>query len=138
MLLRARANGYIDKRRYQGRYCVSDERYISDGTEPANCDICGRPAELISEENYFFKLSAFQGRLLELYEKHPEFVQPDFRRNEVLSFVPKSGIGTIGEFVPATLVLIFEHFAPVRPLTGNVNVSDAACDAESLTPTLKE
>ncbi|MBZ5543703.1 MAG: methionine--tRNA ligase, partial [Acidobacteriia bacterium] len=94
MLLRARANGYIDKRRYQGRYCVSDERYISDGTEPANCDICGRPAELISEENYFFKLSAFQGRLLELYEKHPEFVQPDFRRNEVLSFV-KSGLRDI-------------------------------------------
>ena len=94
MLLRARANGYIDKRRYEGRYCVSDERYISDGTEPAACDICGRPAELISEENYFFKLSVFQDRLLELYEKHPEFVQPDFRRNEVTSFV-KSGLRDI-------------------------------------------
>jgi len=94
MLLRARANGYIDKRRYEGRYCVSDERYISDGTEPANCDICGRPAELISEENYFFRLSAFQERLLGLYEKHPEFVQPDFRRNEVMSFV-KGGLRDI-------------------------------------------
>jgi len=94
MLLRARANGYIDKRRYEGRYCVSDERYISDGTEPANCDICGRPAELISEENYFFKLSAFQERLLEHYETHPEFVQPDFRRNEVMSFV-KGGLRDI-------------------------------------------
>jgi methionyl-tRNA synthetase len=94
ILLRARANGYIDKRRYEGRYCVSDERYISDGTEPADCDICGRPAELISEENYFFRLSAFQDRLLELYEKHPEFVLPDFRRNEVLSFV-KSGLRDI-------------------------------------------
>ena len=94
MLLRARANGYIDKRRYEGRYCVSDERYISDGTEPADCDICGRPAELISEENYFFKLSAFQDRLLEHYEKHPEFVLPDFRRNEVVSFV-KSGLRDI-------------------------------------------
>jgi methionyl-tRNA synthetase len=86
--------GVIYKKTYEGRYCVSDERYISDGTEPANCDICGRPAELISEENYFFKLSAFQDRLLELYEKHPEFVQPDFRRNEVLSFV-KSGLRDI-------------------------------------------
>ncbi len=94
MLLRARANGYIDKRRYEGRYCVSDERYISDGTEPADCDICGRPAELISEENYFFKLSAFQDRLLEHYERHPEFVLPDFRRNEVVSFV-KSGLRDI-------------------------------------------
>lgn len=94
MLVRAREAGYIGKRRYEGRYCVSDERYISDGTEPANCDICGRPAELISEENYFFKLSAFQDRLLAHYERHPEFVQPDFRRNEVMSFV-KSGLRDI-------------------------------------------
>ncbi len=63
LLVRARDRGYVVKRRYEGRYCVSDERYISEGTEPVNCDICGRPAELISEENYFFKLSAFQDRL---------------------------------------------------------------------------
>jgi methionyl-tRNA synthetase len=94
MLIRAREHGYIDKRRYEGRYCVSDERYISDSTDPADCDICGRPAELISEENYFFKLSAFQQRLLDLYENSPEFVQPDFRRNEVISFV-KSGLRDI-------------------------------------------
>ena len=94
MLIRARHKGYIDKRRYEGRYCVSDERYISDGAEPANCDICGRPAELISEENHFFRLSAFQDRLLELYDTHPEFVQPDFRRNEVVSFV-RSGLRDI-------------------------------------------
>ncbi len=86
--------GVIYKGTYQGRYCVSDERYVSDGTDPANCDICGRPAELINEQNYFFKLSAFQDRLLELYDKHPEFVQPDFRRNEVVSFV-KSGLRDI-------------------------------------------
>jgi methionyl-tRNA synthetase len=86
--------GVIYKGTYQGRYCVSDERYVSDGTDPANCDICGRPAELINEQNYFFKLSAFQDRLLELYDKQPEFVQPDFRRNEVISFV-KSGLRDI-------------------------------------------
>jgi methionyl-tRNA synthetase len=86
--------GVIYKGQYQGRYCVWDERYIADGSEPLNCDICGRPAELISEENYFFKLSAFQDRLLELYEKHPEFVQPNYRRNEVKSFV-KSGLRDI-------------------------------------------
>ena len=94
MLIRAREHGYIEKRRYEGRYCVYDERYISDGTEPVNCDICGRPAELISEENYFFKLSAFDERLLDLYEKNPGFVQPVFRRNEVVSFV-KSGLRDI-------------------------------------------
>jgi methionyl-tRNA synthetase len=84
----------IYKRKYEGRYCIHDERYVSDNTEPANCDICGRPAELISEENYFFRLSAFQERLLKLYEDHPEFVLPDFRMNEVRSFV-KSGLRDI-------------------------------------------
>ena len=59
LLIRARENGYIFTQRYEGRYCVSDERYVSDNTDPVNCDICGRPAELISEDNYFFKLSAF-------------------------------------------------------------------------------
>jgi methionyl-tRNA synthetase len=93
-LARKNDPGVIYKGTYQGRYCVSDERYVSDGTEPANCDICGRPAELINEQNYFFRLSAFQDRLLELYEQHPEFVQPDFRRNEVTSFV-KSGLRDI-------------------------------------------
>jgi methionyl-tRNA synthetase len=84
----------IYKRQYQGRYCVSDERYISDGADPANCDICGRPAELISEENYFFRLSAFEKPLLDYYEKHPAFVQPEYRMNEVKSFV-KSGLRDI-------------------------------------------
>ena len=87
MLLRAKENGHITKRKYEGRYCVSDERYISDGAEPASCDICGRPAELISEENYFFKLSEFRGKLLDLYTERPGFVQPDYRMNEVKSFV---------------------------------------------------
>jgi methionyl-tRNA synthetase len=90
MLLRAKENGYVTKRRYEGRYCVSDERYISDGSEPVNCDICGRPAELISEENYFFKLSEFGGEdgpLMRLYKENPGFVQPDYRMNEVKSFV---------------------------------------------------
>ncbi len=94
LLIRARENGYIYSQRYEGRYCIWDERYVSDNTDPVNCDICGRPAELISEQNYFFRLSAFQERLLELYEKHPEFVQPGYRMNEVRSFV-KSGLRDI-------------------------------------------
>jgi methionyl-tRNA synthetase len=77
----------IYKSKYEGRYCIYDNAYVSDTPEPANCQICGRPAELISEENYFFRLSAYQERLLQLYDTHPEFVQPDFRRNEVKSFV---------------------------------------------------
>jgi methionyl-tRNA synthetase len=77
----------IYKAKYEGRYCIWDNLFVSDTPEPANCPICGRPAELISEENYFFRLSAFQQRLLDLYAKNPQFVQPDFRMNEVRSFV---------------------------------------------------
>ncbi len=66
----------IFKRKYEGRYCIYDNLYVSDTPEPANCQICGRPAELISEDNYFFRLSAFQDRLLKLYEDNPEFTQP--------------------------------------------------------------
>ena len=77
----------IYKSKYEGRYCIYDNLYVSDTPEAANCQICGRPAELISEENYFFRLSAYQGELLEFYKAHPEWVQPDFRFNEVKSFV---------------------------------------------------
>ena len=94
MIRQAQKAGYIAKKKYEGRYCIYDERYVSDSSAPVNCDICGRPAELISEENYFFKLSAFQDRLLKLYEDRPEFVLPDFRMNEVKSFV-KSGLRDI-------------------------------------------
>ena len=81
----------IYKAKYEGRYCIYDNLYVTDTPEPADCQICGRPAELISEENYFFKLSAYQDRLLELYKTQPQFVQPDFRLNEVRSFV-ESGL----------------------------------------------
>jgi methionyl-tRNA synthetase len=77
----------IYKKKYEGRYCIHDNLYVSDTPEAAECPICGRSAELISEENYFFRLSAYQEKLLELYRQRPEFVQPDFRLNEVRSFV---------------------------------------------------
>ena len=77
----------IFKRRYEGRYCIYDNLYISDTPEPADCPNCGRPGELVSEDNYFFRLSVYQDRLLELYAKNPQYVHPDFRFNEVKSFV---------------------------------------------------
>jgi methionyl-tRNA synthetase len=81
----------IFKRRYEGRYCIYDNAYVSDTPEPVDCPTCGRPAELVSEENYFFRLSAYQDKLLDLYRERPEFVFPDFRFNEVKSFV-ESGL----------------------------------------------
>jgi methionyl-tRNA synthetase len=77
----------IYKAKYEGRYCIYDNLYVSDTPEPADCPTCGRPAELVSEENYFFRLSSFQQKLLDLYAKHPQFVHPDYRFNEVKSFV---------------------------------------------------
>ena len=78
--------GYIYKGSYTGQYCVSDELYV-DAPPGSPCPDCGRITETVSEENYFFKLSAFERRLLELYEEHPQFIRPEARRNEVLSFV---------------------------------------------------
>ncbi len=84
---KAADHGHIYKGHYEGQYCVFDELYVDDPTPQAPCPECGRPTERIREENYFFRLSAFQDRLLEHYEKHPEFVQPESRRNEVVAFV---------------------------------------------------
>lgn len=79
--------GYIYKGKYEGLYCIPCELYVTGPTPEGNCPTCGRPPERVEEENYFFKLSAFQEKLLAHYEAHPEFIQPESRRNEVISFV---------------------------------------------------
>jgi methionyl-tRNA synthetase len=73
---------------YEGLYCVSCEAYYTeDELVDGMCPIHGRPVERMVEENYFFRLSAYADRLLEHYETHPKAVQPDTRRNEVLSLI---------------------------------------------------
>ena len=95
-------SGYLYKDNYDGWYCVPEETYFTGtqvekadelrGTPGAHlCPDCGRPLERRQEESYFFKLSAFQDRLLAHYDAHPDFVRPDFRMNEVRSFV-ESGL----------------------------------------------
>jgi methionyl-tRNA synthetase len=91
---RCRKNGYIYKGSYTGQYCIFDNLYVNDAKPGDPCPDCGRPTETVTEENFFFKLSAFQDWLLELYEKQPNFIQPDTRRNEVMSFV-KSGLSDL-------------------------------------------
>ncbi|MDR3776703.1 MAG: methionine--tRNA ligase [Terracidiphilus sp.] len=81
-----RDRGFIYKGSYTGQYCVSDELYV-DGPAGTICPDCGRVTETVSEENYFFKLSAFERKLLEFYEAHPEFMGPESTRREVISFV---------------------------------------------------
>ncbi len=82
--------GFIYKGSYSGQYCVFDELYVD--TPPGfPCPDCGRPTETVVEENYFFKLSAFENALLKLYNENPDFIRPESSRKEVVSFV-KSGL----------------------------------------------
>jgi len=90
------ANGDIYLARYGGWYSVRQEAYFDEkettvGEDGVRREPLGSPVEWNEEESYFFRLSAYQDRLLELYERDPEFVGPVERRNEVVSFV-KSGL----------------------------------------------
>ena len=82
-----RENGYVYKGHYTGLYCVYDNAFVNE-PKPGNlCPDCDRPLETVTEENYFFKLSAFQKPLLDFYKKNPYFIQPETRKNEIISFV---------------------------------------------------
>lgn len=81
--------GDIYKSQYEGQYCVPCETFV---TEKNNlCPSCGRETVLVKEDCYFFKLSAYQDKLLEFYKKNPNFVTPKERLNEVVKFV-ESGL----------------------------------------------
>ncbi|MGA2124668.1 MAG: methionine--tRNA ligase [Xanthobacteraceae bacterium] len=89
---RMAAAGDIYLSKYAGWYSVRDEAYY--GADETSLDAHGRrhgptgsPVEWVEEESYFFRLSAYQDRLLDLYRRHPDFVLPDTRMNEVASFV---------------------------------------------------
>jgi methionyl-tRNA synthetase len=88
---RIQENGHIYKGTYTGQYCVFDELYVDSVGPGAPCPECGRPTETVSEENYYFKLSAFADQLLAHYQQNPGFIRPETRRNEVIAFV-KSGL----------------------------------------------
>jgi len=93
---RMAANGDIYLGKYAGWYSVRDEAFYGenelttaeDGSKQAPT---GTPVAWVEEESYFFRLSAYQDRLLALYDEHPEFIGPETRRNEVVSFV-KGGL----------------------------------------------
>jgi methionyl-tRNA synthetase len=80
-------NGYVYKGHYTGQYCIYDNAFVNDAKPGDNCPDCGRPLETVTEENYFFKLSAFQKPLLDFYQKNPNFIQPETRKNEIVTFV---------------------------------------------------
>jgi len=80
-------NGYVYKGHYTGQYCIYDNAFVNDAKPGENCPDCGRPLETLTEQNYFFKLSAFQKPLLDFYRKNPDFIQPESRKNEIVTFV---------------------------------------------------
>lgn len=90
--------GYCYKDSYEGWYCVHEETYYAESDLEKNeegelvCPDCHRPVQKASgEENWFFKLSDFQDKLLAFYEENPDFIRPETRKNEIVTFV-KGGL----------------------------------------------
>ncbi len=80
--------GFVYKDTYQGWYSTSDETFYRDtDVVDGRSKETGKPVVRVSEENYFFKLSQFGDRLLQYYEENPGFLQPEFRKNEVVGFI---------------------------------------------------
>ena len=87
-------NGDIYKGEYKGLYCTPCESFWTESQldENGNCPDCHREVHEVSEEAYFFKLSKYQDKLIEYYEKHPDFIQPESRKNEMLNNFIKPGL----------------------------------------------
>ena len=82
---------YLDE--YEGWYCTPCESFFTDRqVEDGNCPDCGRPVEKVKEESYFFKMSKYADRLLQFYEEHPDFIQPESRKNEMINNFLKPGL----------------------------------------------
>lgn len=82
---------YLDQ--YEGWYCTSDESFFTERQlVDGHCPDCGGPVEKVKEESYFFKMSKYVDRLVQYYEDHPGFIQPESRKNEMLNNFIKPGL----------------------------------------------
>ena len=137
-------NGWIYKSIYEGWYAVRDEAFYGEdelvnGKAPTGADV-----EWHKEESYFFKLSAFQDKLLALYDAVPDFVQPESKRNEVISFVRggkdyvKGALRDLSisrtSFSPTKISLSVETFR--RPMSDKISSSGLRDIEPRLPPTL--
>ncbi|WP_217588370.1 methionine--tRNA ligase [Lentibacillus saliphilus] len=85
---------YLDE--YEGWYCTSCESFFTERQlDEGNCPDCGGKVEKVKEESYFFKMSKYVDRLVAYYEEHPEFIQPESRKNEMLNNFIKPGLGDL-------------------------------------------
>ena len=85
--------GDIYKGKYEGWYCTPCEAFWQERQLVDNCcPDCGRKVELVAEEAYFFRMSRYASRLMEYIEQHPEFIQPESRKNEMINNFLKPGL----------------------------------------------
>lgn len=95
ILTRLKDNGDLYKSVYEGEYCVPCETFLTEGQlVDGKCPECGRDVEYVKEENYFFKLSKYENKLIKHIEENPDFVIPETRKNEVLGLL-KQGLKDI-------------------------------------------
>lgn len=96
LLQRLYDKGEIQRRKYQGWYCTPDERFWTDkDLIDGKCPDCHRHVEHIEEENYFFLMSRYQGKLIEHIKANPSYIMPETRRNEVLGFLESQPLGDL-------------------------------------------
>ncbi len=85
--------GDIYKSEYEGWYCEPCEAFLTDTqAEGEKCPDCGRPVKRMKEESYFFRMSAYQNRLMKHIEEHPEFIEPEARKKEMVNNFLKPGL----------------------------------------------
>ncbi|MCM3758946.1 methionine--tRNA ligase [Sporosarcina aquimarina] len=86
-------NGDIYKGEYEGWKCIPCESYFTEAQlVDGNCPDCGRPVERVAEESYFFNMKKYSDRLLQYYEDHPGFIEPESRKNEMINNFIKPGL----------------------------------------------
>ncbi len=93
--LKSKGDIYLGE--YEGYYCLPDEAFWTETkviktNEGTFCPDCGRPVEKVKEKSYFFRMSKYQDRLLKYIEDHPEFIQPESRKNEMINNFLKPGL----------------------------------------------
>ena len=93
LFLTLQKKGDVYKGEYEGWYCIPCETFWPENQldDRLVCPDCGRPLEKVREESYFFALSRYEKPLLDYFESHPDFVMPESRYNEIVSFI-KSGL----------------------------------------------
>ena len=132
--------GDIYKSEYEGWYCTPCESFYTEvQLVDGKCPDCGREVEKVKEESYFFRLSKYQDRLIKYIEEHPDFIQPQARKTEMISNFLKPGLddlcvsrtsfswGIPVEFDPGHIVYVW-----LDALTNYITGIGYDCDGESI------